>query len=160
MCILVLLMLMGIVHVLTHQNEMDFIRNSYALRGIMSSSMSKVGGLFDLETKEMHRLTSNFTIDKDVEKMMPTDHEFRDTKYKGENSAERKGQPRIFKEQQRKQKFRSMRLLHLKLAAAYIAIIYEKISARNLENAKNLVFTLLKIMTLKSSTLTVRLGQQ
>ena len=96
MCILVLLMLMGIVHVLTHQNEMDFIRNSYALRGIMSSSMSKVGGLFDLETKEMHRLTSNFTIDKDFEKMMPTDREFRDTKYKGENSAERTGQPRNF----------------------------------------------------------------
>ena len=49
------------MHVLTHQNEMDFIRNSYALRGIMNSSMSKVGGLFDLETKEMHKLTSNLT---------------------------------------------------------------------------------------------------
>ena len=96
MCMLVLLRRMGIVHVLTHQNEMDFIRNSYALRGIMSSSMSKVGGLFDLETKEMHRLTSNFTIDKVFEKMMPTDHEFRDTKYKGENSAGRKGQPKNF----------------------------------------------------------------
>ena len=44
----------------------------------------------------MHKLTSNVTIDKDFEKMMPTDREFRDTKYKGENSAGRKGQPRIY----------------------------------------------------------------
>ena len=94
MCMLVF-MFIGILHVLTHQNEMDFIRNSYALRSIMNSGMSKVRRLFDLEPKGM-QLTSNVTIDKVLEETVRTDHEFRDTKYKGENSAERKGQPRIF----------------------------------------------------------------
>lgn len=79
MCILLLLMFVGIIHVLTHQNEMSYIRNSYALRGIMRSGMSKLGGFLDLETKAQHELTSNFSIDKAFENSLSTHHEFRDT---------------------------------------------------------------------------------
>ena len=64
---------------LTHQNEMSYIRNSYALRGIMRSGMSKLGGFLDLETKAQHELTSNFSIDKAFENSLSTHHEFRDT---------------------------------------------------------------------------------